>query len=209
MRKRDNFYIYFSIFSLIFIYVLVYFFYEKKYSLSDFLDVKTIFQSLGTLFGAYFGARIAGKYAIQSAEKIIFEEKNNRSELFKKTIIMNDIEMYSKLLSNANGIYVNKGSGDEKLFIWSFKECYENFMPIDLNIIPLAYLKSYKKFEFSMNALNSLVRKVDTKTYFVAPDESPKEALEKVYNRLKESRTETEEYLVELKRELNIVNLLK
>ncbi|PID07136.1 hypothetical protein CSV65_00725 [Sporosarcina sp. P31] len=206
LRKRDNFYIYFSIFSLIFILILVYFFYEKRYCLSDFLDVKTIFQVIGTVFGAYFGAKVAGKYAIDSAEKIIFEEKNNRSELFKKTIIMDDIEIYSELLSQANGIYVNKKSKYEKFFIWGFKEVYSNYKTVELNIIPLTYLKSYKEFEFSINNLNSLVKQIDSKSYFVSPDESPDEAFEKVYERLNESRTDMENRLTDLKRELGIDN---
>ena len=56
--------------------MVIYYFYQNRFSFSGFLDIKTIITASGTLFGAYFGAKIAGKYAIESAEKQI--ENNNK-----------------------------------------------------------------------------------------------------------------------------------
>jgi len=92
---RENFYFYFSIFSLLFIFILIYFFYEMDYQLSNFIDVKTILTVLGTVFGAYFGAKTAGKFAIASVEKQIESNNNKEAEKSKKTIKIIMMEVYT------------------------------------------------------------------------------------------------------------------
>ena len=92
---RENFYFYFSIFSLLFFFILIYFFYEMDYQLSNFIDVKTILTVLGTVFGAYFGAKTAGKFAIASVEKQIESNNNKEAEKSKKTIKIIMMEVYT------------------------------------------------------------------------------------------------------------------
>jgi len=95
LKMRENFYFYFSIFSLLFIFILIYFFYEMDYQLSNFIDVKTILTVLGTVFGAYFGAKTAGKFAIASVEKQIESNNNKEAEKSKKTIKIIMMEVYT------------------------------------------------------------------------------------------------------------------
>lgn len=78
MKWKDNIYFYISVFLLLFCFILIYFFYEQRFELNDFLDIKTILTVLGTIFGAYFGARTAGEFAIKSVEKQIQNDKDNR-----------------------------------------------------------------------------------------------------------------------------------
>lgn len=42
------------------------------------MNVKTILQVVGTIFGAYFGAKVAGQYAIRAVEKQIQHDRDNR-----------------------------------------------------------------------------------------------------------------------------------
>lgn len=78
--KRDNFYIYFSVASLLFIAVLIYYFYKMKFNLD--LNINTILTVIGTVIGAYFGAKIAGKYAVDSVREQI-TDNNNKIEKAK------------------------------------------------------------------------------------------------------------------------------
>ena len=65
------------------------------YQLSNFIDVKTILTVLGTVFGAYFGAKTAGKFAIASVEKQIESNNNKEAEKSKKTIKIIMMEVYT------------------------------------------------------------------------------------------------------------------
>ncbi|MEK5148785.1 hypothetical protein MKX53_17530 [Psychrobacillus sp. FSL K6-4615] len=62
--------------------------------MTNFMDIKTILTVLGTVFGAYFGAKTAGKFAIASVEKQI--ESNNAMEMEKrvKTVRIIRSELY-------------------------------------------------------------------------------------------------------------------
>lgn len=64
MKLRNDFYFQFSIGLLFFMFIGVFYLYETKYNFSNFLDTKTILQVFGTLGGAYYGAKIAGKYSV-------------------------------------------------------------------------------------------------------------------------------------------------
>lgn len=79
---------------MLFIFILIFFFYEMEYEMTNFMDIKTILTVLGTVFGAYFGAKTAGKFAIASVEKQI--ESNNAMEMEKrvKTVRIIRSELY-------------------------------------------------------------------------------------------------------------------
>lgn len=101
LKLRNNFYFYFSIGATFFIFILVFSLYEMEYKLSNFLDTKTILQVMGTLGGAYYGAKIAGKYSVnvmqeqhrmqkvaeQKKEKVRENRKNLFIHLSVKTFI--------------------------------------------------------------------------------------------------------------------------
>lgn len=93
MTWKENIYFYISVAAISFSLILVYFFYEKQFSLTDFLDVKTILTVLGTVFGAYFGARTAGKFAVESVEKQIKYQKD-KDDLKEKRVYEKVVQEY-------------------------------------------------------------------------------------------------------------------
>ena len=96
MRWKDNIYFYISIATLTFIFVLVGFFYEKKFEMTDFLDAKTIVLALGTIIGAYLGASKAGEYSVKvmlKQQRLLKEEQLKQGETsknrYKKYLLTN------------------------------------------------------------------------------------------------------------------------
>ena len=80
MKWNRNIYFYISVGALFFCYIVIFHFYQMRFEVMEFIDVKTVLQVTGTIFGAYFGAKTAGKFAIQSVEKQILSQKISEKE---------------------------------------------------------------------------------------------------------------------------------
>ncbi|MFP3326164.1 hypothetical protein R0K05_24235, partial [Planococcus sp. SIMBA_160] len=49
--------------------ILVFYIYQENFDFRNIIDIKTVLTVLGTVYGAYFCAKIAGSYAVSSVEK--------------------------------------------------------------------------------------------------------------------------------------------
>jgi len=76
---------------------MVYYLYEKKYNLSNFLDTKTILQVLGTLGGAFYGAKIAGNHATNIAKLQMDQQTNKEKEINHNNKIRYLFKIFTKL----------------------------------------------------------------------------------------------------------------
>lgn len=54
--------------------------YQIQFGFQEIIDLKTILTVLGTVFGAYFGAKTAGQYATRAVEKQIQYDRDNRKQ---------------------------------------------------------------------------------------------------------------------------------
>lgn len=86
MKLRNDFYFWASWILLSCLILLVFYMYQEEFSLENFIDLKTILLVLGTVFGAYFGAKVAGQYAVSSVQKQI--DFNKREEELKSKRVL-------------------------------------------------------------------------------------------------------------------------
>ncbi|ANU28440.1 hypothetical protein [Planococcus versutus] len=92
MKLKNDFYFWSSWFLLICLLLLVFHMYQVRFSFQEIIDLKTILTVLGTVSGAYFGAKVAGKYAIESVERQIAntekkEKKREHNNLLKSLVL--------------------------------------------------------------------------------------------------------------------------
>ena len=156
MRWKDNFYFYLSVALLIFCFVLIFHFYDKKFDFAGFIDVKTILGVGGTVFGAYFGAKTAGKYATRSVEKQIQYDRNNRrQETLTKNLKINvsflsKLGTYNEFLkNNLDRLWESQEEvSDQDVFEFNvFKKnseiSFKELISIPLDDIPYEYYRIY------------------------------------------------------------------
>ena len=94
LNKKNDFYFWFSLILLFCLLFLVFYMYQENFEFQNILDIKTVLTVLGTVYGAYFGAKIAGSYAVASVEKQI--DFHNNSDLEKERKVLNKklVEMH-------------------------------------------------------------------------------------------------------------------
>ncbi|MFP3321859.1 hypothetical protein R0K05_02080 [Planococcus sp. SIMBA_160] len=114
MKQWSNFYFWASWTLLGCLIILVFYIYQENFEFRNIIDIKTVLTVLGTVYGAYFGAKIAGSYAVASVEKQI--DFHNNSDLEKERKVLNKKLVEMHVYGKSAEIYTNDISKKLSLF---------------------------------------------------------------------------------------------